>query len=316
MPSDAELVRTAQRGDSASLGILLERYRAPLYALALRMLGHGQQAQDAVQDALLIALRRIDQLRDPEAVGGWLRTILRNICITQLRERRGEVPFGETPRRLGNELNEPSESSTEDAIDRLAMREWVWAALSELPENLRVTAMLRYFGSYASYEEISAILGVPVGTVSSRLTQVKIKLAEALLKTAGLAHDEARLLRESQTRFFAEAFNELNRKGNLEMFASAFSDNLMWTAIPEGAIRRELESLIHVFESDLEAGVRLPITNILASKDVIVIEGDQVNPPEAPFHCPPAISMVGFYHDGAINLLHIYEPPRPDREGR
>jgi len=84
----------------------------------------------------------------------------------------------------------------------------MWAAIYQLPEVLRVTAILRYFGSYSSYGEISAILGMPVGTVRSRLNQVKIKLAEALLKTAGLAHTEARQLTESQTRFFEAGFDE------------------------------------------------------------------------------------------------------------
>lgn len=267
-----------------SLGILLERHRAPLHAVALRMLGHGPEAQDAVQDAFVVALSTIDRLREPEAAGGWLRSILRNVCLMRLRERRGEIPLDELSLRF---KGEPTEASAEQYIDRMATREWVWAALSELPESLCVTAMLRYFGSYPSYQEISAILDVPVGTVSSRLAQVKMKLAEALLKTAGLAHDDVRLLRESQTRFFAEAFDGLNRKGNFEMFTSAFSDDLVWTAIPEGAVRRGLASLVYVFESDLEDGVRMAITNILASKDVIVIEGDQVNPPEDPFHCPP-----------------------------
>ena len=57
---DAELARAAQGGDAASLGILLERHRAPLHALALRFLGHGPDVQDAVQEAFLIALRTID----------------------------------------------------------------------------------------------------------------------------------------------------------------------------------------------------------------------------------------------------------------
>jgi Sigma-70 region 2 len=57
--SDAELARAAQGGDATSLGILLERHRAPLYAVALRMLGHGPHAEDAIQDAFLIALRSI-----------------------------------------------------------------------------------------------------------------------------------------------------------------------------------------------------------------------------------------------------------------
>ena len=124
MLSDAELVRTAQGGDATSLGILLERHRAPLHALALRFLGHGCDAQDAVQDAFLIALRTVDRLREPEAVGWWLRGILRNVCLRRLRERKqGEILFGEElPRRVEWGF---LESSVEEAIDRMAMREWV-----------------------------------------------------------------------------------------------------------------------------------------------------------------------------------------------
>jgi RNA polymerase sigma-70 factor (ECF subfamily) len=301
MPSDAELARAAQRGDSVSLGILLERHRAPLYALAFRMLGHGPQAQDAVQETFLIALRRIDGLREPEAVGGWLRTILRNTCLTQLREWQGEVPFGEPPGRLENV---PFESSTEETIDRLAMRDWVWTTLLELPEVLRVTAMLRYFGSYASYEEIAAILGVPVGTVSSRLTQVKIKLAEALLKTAELEHDEARVLRESQAYYFAEVAEEYNRGGGFEMLADVFSDDFAW-AYPDGTVRRG-RMFLDGFKEDVEAGVRLLLTNVLASKDVTVMEGRFENPHVDPFHCPPATSVVYVYRDGRIRLVRQY----------
>src|SRR5215211_7699559 len=191
--SEEELARAAQGGDAASLGILLERHRAPLQALALRVLGHRpQQAQDIVQDVFLVALSTIERLREPKAVGGWLRGILQNVCLMQLRNGRGEVSFDQlSGEDLGKNLSEPS---AEEYIDRLALREWVWTALGELPEPLRVTAMLRYFGSYSSYEEISAILGVPIGTVSSRLSQAKLKLADALLKTAALEHDEARQL--------------------------------------------------------------------------------------------------------------------------
>jgi RNA polymerase sigma factor (sigma-70 family) len=197
--SDEELAKAAQRGDAVSLGILLERHRAPLYALALRFLGHRpQQAQDIVQDVFVVALSTIEQLREPKAVGRWLRAILHNVCLMQMREARGEVPFDQlSGEDLRKDLSEPS---AEEYIDRLATREWVWTALGELPEPLRVTAMLRYFGSYSSYEKISAILGVPIGTVSSRLSQVKVKLADALLKTAGLAHDDARQLTESRAR--------------------------------------------------------------------------------------------------------------------
>jgi RNA polymerase sigma factor (sigma-70 family) len=305
--SDAEFARAVQGGDATSLGILLERHRAPLYAVALRMLGHGAHAEDAIQDTSLIALRSIDRLREPEAVGGWLHGILRNVCLRQLRERRDEVHFDEVA-PLENRSSEPS---AEETIEQLAMREWVWSALYELPEALRVTAMLRYFGYFSSYEEISAILGVPVGTVCSRLSQVKVKLAEALLKTAGLEHDEARKVAESQRSFTAAWTGEYNRGEGYELLASAFSQDSAW-AYTSGKVVRGVPS----FEGDLEAGMKLHPTYVLASKDVTVMEADFENPSDDPYHCPPATSLVFFYREGRIQRACQYYAPRPEKMGR
>src|SRR5215210_6123729 len=286
-----------------SLGILLERHRAPLYALALRVLGHRpQQAQDIVQDVFVVALSSIDQLREPKAVGAWLRSILRNVCLMRLREHRGEVSLDGLSIGLGKD----SEPSAEESIDRLAMRDWVWTALGELPQPLRVTAMLRYFGRYSSYEAISAILDVPIGTVSSRLSQAKVKLADTLLKTAGLEHDEARLISEARARYFSAAWEEYNRGEGYELFVSAFSDDAA-LAFPEGNVWRGRKRLARDLEGDLEVGMKMRLTSVLASKDITVMEGDFENPPEDPFRCPPAISMVGFHREGAqIKRMLIY----------
>ena len=305
--SDTHLVREAQRGDAACLGVLLERHRAPLHAQALQILGHGPQAQDAVQDAFLIAMKKIEGLREPEAVGGWLRAILRNVCLMRRREDRGEIFYGELPWRLESDL---SESSVEEAIERLALGEWVWTALSELPEPLRVTAMLRYFGSYSSYEEISAILGVPVGTVKSRLSQAKAKLADALLKTAGLEHDEAHRLTESRTRYFEAAFEEINRGQGYEIFMDAVSEELAW-AFPGGRVFYGHEVMANEFEGDLEAGMRIRLTNVVASKDVSIYEADLLNPPDNPLRCPPATAGVFFLRDGLAHRVHQHFTPYP-----
>lgn len=312
--SDAELVREAQRADAASLGILLERHQASLYALALRLLGHGPEAQDAVQETFLIALRDIGQVRRPEAVGGWLRTVVRNVCLRQLRKGREMILFDEPASRLEKELSESS--AAEEAIDQLAMREWVWTALSELPEALRVTAMLRYFGGYAAYEEISAILGVPAGTVKSRLNQVKVKLADALLETVGLAHDESRWLAESQTRFFTDAYVEYNRGDGWKMLASVLTeDDFVWGYSDGTALRGRAgrESLANGLDEDSQDGVKLHPTNIVVGKDITILEGIFENPPGDPFHCPPATSMVHFYRDGRIHRVRQYFAPRPER---
>lgn len=314
MLSDAELVRTAQSGDATSLGVLLERHRAPLYALALRFLGHGPDAQDAVQDTFLIALRTIERLREPEAVGGWLRGILRNVCLRRLRQRRqGEIPCEEELSRGAGSGS--LESSVEETIDRMAMREWVWSALGKLPENLQVTAMLRYFGGHSSYEEISATLGVPMGTVKSRLNMAKLRLAEALLETASLEHDETRRLAEARTNFFEAGYMQCNRAKGYEILSSAYSEEMMFSLSDGRVFSRGYEFMIKDMERDLEIGAKTYPKEIISSKDVAVIECDLEGPPDDPHHCPPAISQVAVYRDGKIHRLHWYFPPRPVREG-
>ncbi len=311
MLSDAELVRSAQGGDTTSLGLLLERYRAPLYGLALQILGHGPEAQDAVHDTFLIALRKIDQVREPTAVGGWLHTIVRNVCRMRLREGQGELLFEELPRCIESEA---SEVSVEESIDRLAMREWVWTALGRLPEALQVTVVLRYFGSHASYEEISATLGVPVGTVKSRLNGAKIKLAETLLETTGLEHGEARRVVESRTRFFRAAYDEHNQGDGYDILASAFSEDLVLSISDGTVFTGGYEFMIEDIEKDLAAGRKIYPTRIISSKDVSVIECDVENSPEDPFHCPQTFSQVAVYHDGKIRRMYWYLAPRPERE--
>ena len=109
-------------------------------------------------------------------------------------------------RRAGRELPEEAPerpgriAEVDEAIERRALGDWVWTALEDLPQDLRVTVMLRYFTSTCSYGAIAATLGVPVGTVRSRLNQAKAKLADALLHTASTAHTEHTRLVEQRTR--------------------------------------------------------------------------------------------------------------------
>jgi RNA polymerase sigma factor (sigma-70 family) len=304
--SEVELVRAAQNGDAASLGILLERHRAPLHAIALRFLGHGEEAQDAVQDTFLIALRTIDQVREPEAVGGWLRAVVRNVCLRKLRKGREEIVPDEPAWRLEQQL---AESPVEENIERLALRDWVWTALSELPETLSVTAMLRYFGSYPSYEEISAILGVPVGTVKSRLNQVKTKLADALLKTAGLAHDKTRKLTEHHACLFAEVAETFNRGELSDEYLSAFSEDIVGVIGKWSFCGRKM--LAKGSWEDMEAGVKMHPTNVLASKGIAICEYIWENPSDDPLHCPPAMSQVAFLKGDQVHRMRVYHAPRP-----
>ena len=204
--TDADLVRAAQAGDTAGLGALLERHRSRLHAIAVSILGHGPQAEDAVQDACVIALRRIGELRDPGAARAWLSAILVNVCRGQLRSAR--VASGLDP------CDPPGPDTAAQAIDDGALRDWVWTALARLSEPLRLAVMLRYFTGASSYEAIAEVCGVPVGTVRSRLSAAKRRLAEELLETAALAHDEA-MARWRRAAPLGEAYLRLERDGDV-----------------------------------------------------------------------------------------------------
>jgi DNA-directed RNA polymerase specialized sigma24 family protein len=93
--TDRELVSAARAGEVAALGELFERYRPSLYAAALARLRDRDEALDQVQETFLIALTRMNELRDPDAVGGWLHAVLRNSCLMRLRRAGREVLTGE-----------------------------------------------------------------------------------------------------------------------------------------------------------------------------------------------------------------------------
>src|SRR6478609_2710313 len=109
--TDADLVAAARGGDGAALGLLLERHRPRLFATAVRLLGYRPDAEDAVQETCLAAMRHIGSVRDPESVGAWLQAVVRRACMQHERRRRnGEL--------LTDSLLD-ERPGPEDRIDRL-----------------------------------------------------------------------------------------------------------------------------------------------------------------------------------------------------
>lgn len=158
--SDADLVLAARAGDAGGFGALLERHRAGMLAVALSILGYGPETEDAVQDAALTAFARIDQLRDPAIAGAWLRAIVRTVCQMRVRARGAQER-----RRVEERLLPPTAvPSADERLERHALRNWVWCALEELSEPLRLPVLLRYFSGVSSYVEIATLCDVPVGT--------------------------------------------------------------------------------------------------------------------------------------------------------
>ncbi|MFD9733823.1 RNA polymerase sigma factor [Umezawaea sp. NPDC059074] len=294
--SDAELVRAAQSGEVTALGTLLARHRAGMRAVALGVLGYGPDADDAVQDASLTAVSRIGDLRDPAAVGPWLRMVTRNAGRMRLRAPQA-VAVPETLPALG--------PTPDQVVEEGALRDWVWHAIGELSEPLRLAVLLRHFSGVTSYEQIAAACEVPVGTVRSRLNAARTSLADALLTTADLTHDD---IAEKTERSKAEALDTL-AAAERGAFAEVVADR--WTPDAEllaGAVRGGVGTMIDGMNCDLEAGVRQRFGAALVSRDLTLWEMDLVNPPDDPDHCPPGVIWMMSHRGGRYHRLRLFHP--------
>jgi RNA polymerase sigma-70 factor (ECF subfamily) len=301
---DGELVRA---GDSRSLGLLFERYRPRLYAVALTLLGHRAEAEDAVHDAFVTAIVRLPQLVEPQAVGGWLHAIVRNRC---LMERRRRAPItGLDDAGVGACAGD---DGVERRIEQRQLRDWVWGALRRLPEAQRVTVMLRYFGSYDSYDEVAAILGIPVGTVRSRLSQARRDLAAQLLECAGRG-DAAALARQRERELELRQRIDAAYRGDRDALLECFEPDLevRWS---DGTLTRGRGHYAADLDDDLSAGVGVRLLHAMSAGGTTVLEAQLVNPAHDPAHCPPGAVMVLFDGAGRVGRMHLHLAPHPPRD--
>ncbi|MEV6419561.1 sigma-70 family RNA polymerase sigma factor [Streptomyces sp. NPDC051662] len=302
---DAVLTRAAQAGDVTALGLLLERHRAGMRAVALSVLGPGPDVDDVVQDAAVTALRRVGDVRDPAAVGAWLRMIVRNAGRSLLRGSVSVQPI--------DDLHLPStEAGPERWLEQHALRDWIWEAMEELSPALRLPLVLCHFSTgVTSYERIADACGVPVGTVRSRLSQGRSKLATALAATADAPHgDTARRTRASRIEAHETlAAAEGGHFGALMRERWSPGITLLRGNDPVG----DSGILARGMDGDIEAGVRQRLVHAVAGRSLVVWEMDLLAPADDPDHCPPSVAWLMTLDDAGrphrLRLLH----PRPVR---
>ena len=154
MSSTEELVRLAQRGDTTAFSELVRRYQRASILSAYAVLGDFHASQDATQEALVIAYRKIQSLREPASFGPWLLQTVRRTAI-RLQQKQ-------SPELIGTENMD--RSPPQDA-DWLAKYEEVIEQLARLPENERIVAVMRYVDGL-SVKGIAQSTGRPIGTVT------------------------------------------------------------------------------------------------------------------------------------------------------
>jgi RNA polymerase sigma-70 factor (ECF subfamily) len=157
---DRELVIAAQRGDQVAFVDLVRARVDRLYAIARRILRDVDRAEDALQDALVIAWRDLPDLRDPDRFDFWVQRLVANMCIEHARRDRRRYAHLQVLTFDG--------PAAPDQLAGVVDRDIVDRAFRRLTPEERAVLVLRY---YLGYEPtmIADVLGVPAGTIRSRL---------------------------------------------------------------------------------------------------------------------------------------------------
>ena len=177
---ERELIDALRRKDMAALEQLLERFGGAMATLARSMLRDATEAQDVVEETLMRAHEAGPGFRGERGVRTWVLRITANLCRDRLRRRRFNAGSldGPTPIEDAGLRFDPV-GSWDERMDRRAMAERLDAAIARLPEDQReVTVMRHRLG--LSHEEMCAALGVPLGTVKSRLARALTTLRHEL----------------------------------------------------------------------------------------------------------------------------------------
>jgi RNA polymerase sigma-70 factor (ECF subfamily) len=179
--SDAALVRRTHAGDTRAFGALVERYMRRAYYAALGLVGSSDDALDLSQEAFVRAFNARHTIDPDRPFYAWLYQIIRRLCFNHTRDRR-------TRRRgieaAGDWLTEQASARTagmnpDRALERAEAKRRVARALDSLSDRDREVLVLKEFEGLR-YREIAEILGVPIGTVMSRLYSARRRLAAAL----------------------------------------------------------------------------------------------------------------------------------------
>jgi len=170
VPTDADLLAAHRAGDPQAFDLLARHSYGLLWGVAMRMLDHPDDAADAVQEALIAALRRAHTYRGEASVRTWLCRITVNTCIDRLRRER---------LRPTEAWNDRDQASGVDHAGRVVTRMAVDEALAQLTVEQRVAVVLVDVQGW-SVAEVAQLVGVPQGTVKSRCARARTRLAELL----------------------------------------------------------------------------------------------------------------------------------------
>lgn len=167
------LVNRALSGGIQAFGPIIERYKDAVFGVALSRLHNFHDAEDMTQSAFVEAFERLPDLKDPNRLGAWLRSITIHRCINHLKREARSVTIDAIP--------EPeSPLNPQRDLEQTELREKVLNAIGNLSKTQRETVTLYYISGY-SQQEVAQIQDVPIGTIKRRLHEARNKLQEDMI---------------------------------------------------------------------------------------------------------------------------------------
>jgi RNA polymerase sigma factor (sigma-70 family) len=170
--SDRDLVRACREGSERAWVELVERFSRYVYAIAskaYRLADHD--ADDVFQEVFARTYEHLGRLRDDEAIRPWIGQLTRRLAIDRLRASSREQPEAD--------VLDVVQRTEEPEVERIEVALAVHAAMATLPEHCQ-EILDRFFAQEQSYHEISTALGIPMGTIASRISRCLTKLRERL----------------------------------------------------------------------------------------------------------------------------------------
>lgn len=174
--TDRQLVARVQRGDRRAFDLLVVKYQHRILSLVGRFVGDFAEAQDVTQEAFIKAYRALPKFRGESAFYTWMYRIAVNTAKNHLVSRGRKTPTHdidpEDAEFLGDHAAMRDIESPDGLLQRDQLRQVVFSAIEELPEDLRMAITLREIDGL-SYEEIAEAMDCPIGTVRSRIFRAR-----------------------------------------------------------------------------------------------------------------------------------------------
>jgi len=173
--TDAQLVAKSLDGSSPAFRELVERHQALVYSVAQGILGAGSDVDDAVQEVFIKVFRGLSRFRGDSKFSTWLYRIARNEVLNAVRKRRDNMDSIDDVELRAPAAERPDEQYRRDDEQRV-----LDGYMAQLDENHRVVLELRYMGE-KSYNEISEIMDVPIGTIKTYIHRAKQELKRKMM---------------------------------------------------------------------------------------------------------------------------------------